>query len=116
MRSWDGRDGGVGRCVECGERLGSKGTYFILQHPDGVHARCRRWETEPFPFDGDLERLRHAARALRVAVKEVQRDGRWLVSAKATWPERARERAATWRERKARLIYRLVRLRDRLDV
>lgn len=116
MRSDMGRDGGVGRCIECGERLGSRGTYFIVNHPDGVHARCRRWEEEPFPFDGDLERLRHAVLALRRAVAEVQDDGRWLASAKATWPHQARERAASWRERKAKLIFRLVRLRDRLDV
>ncbi|MEM1031921.1 MAG: hypothetical protein AAGN82_16350 [Myxococcota bacterium] len=113
----DDQDGrGAGRCLVCGARLGARGPYFIVNHPDGVHAACRDWAGEPFPFDGDLERMRHAARALRIAGREVEHHGRWLVRVRALWPTDAREAASSWHERKARLVYRLVRLRDRLDL
>ena len=104
-----------GRCIVCGQPLRSTGgRYWIVEHPDGVHEGCRRWEREPFPFNADLQHLRSLARLVRRAWRLVVRDGRWLASASRRWPRGARHVAREWHDRKSRLEHHLARLKDRL--
>jgi hypothetical protein len=104
-----------GRCTVCGAPLADgSGEYWITAHPDGVHHHCRAWHTEPFPFGGDLERLRRVALVARHAWREIVRDGRFLAAAERRWPAAAHRIASEWLERKRRLQHHLDRLRDQL--
>ncbi|MGE0792504.1 MAG: hypothetical protein AB7S26_42935 [Sandaracinaceae bacterium] len=77
-----------GHCVECGGPL--EGEYWMTRYPDGVHARCRRWEREPWPFDRELEALRGARRRVARLLHDIDELGRWMVARRAEWPTNAR--------------------------
>ena len=106
---------GPGCCRGCGRPLGEAGQrYWIVEHPHGWHEGCRPWEAEPFPFHGDLERLRALARQLRTGFRSVLRDGQWLAGLARGWPARAKRGAVEWGDRRRRLEHQLGRLRERL--
>ena len=116
MKSWSGPTQSPPVCLECGEQLNTQDSYWVTAYPNGVHDGCRRWEAEPFPFGGNLERVQFVASSLRRTAKLVISNGVWLAGVRRAWPKDARQLTREWAARKATLRLELARLGERFDV
>jgi hypothetical protein len=112
LRSTPAPPPSLSTCPVCGEPTSTEPTWFDGEHL--VHARCRNWEGQPFPFDWELERLRKLSRALRGALHSVDEAGVWLASVKARWPADARVRLDQWAVRRTRLAAELREFAERV--